>query len=99
MVTNTDDSDTDFQSAYSTSPRGSYGSFGSGQGHAYPEDDDDRTNVQDDFDQHLPSFSKTRRERVSSTATAISPRDHPEPSPTFSEDTVISQSRDPAKHT
>jgi len=54
----TDDSDTDFQSAYSTSPRGSYGSFEAGQG-------------QDEDDAGKQSISKIARERVSSTATAI----------------------------
>lgn len=82
----TDDSDTDFQSAYSTSPRASY-----------VEDEDDlvftHENVlQDDFDTGpTPSFSKTHRERVSSTATAINTREHTKASPTFSVDTLTSQ--------
>jgi EEF1A N-terminal glycine/lysine methyltransferase len=59
----TDDSDTDFQSAYSTSPRRSYGSFEADQ----------------EPDEHLGGFgkqpvSKVTRERVSSTATATHSR-------------------------
>jgi nicotinamide N-methyltransferase len=57
-----DDSDTDFQSAYSTSPRGSYGSFEGGQ-----EPDDL-------VDSSKQTVSKSTRERVSSTATAIDSR-------------------------
>jgi hypothetical protein len=59
-----DDSDTDFQSAYSTSPRGSYGSFEGGQ-----EPDEDGFG-----DSGKQSVSKSTRERVSSTATAIDSR-------------------------
>jgi EEF1A N-terminal glycine/lysine methyltransferase len=61
----TDDSDTDFQSAYSTSPRRSHGSFEAGQ-----EPDEDLS----DFGKQ--SASKVARERVSSTATAIHSRVH-----------------------
>lgn len=64
----TDDSDTDFQSAYSTSPRGSYGSF-----------DGQHTNdiamilpntKHESIEDRLSAHPKTRRERVSSTSTA-----------------------------
>jgi hypothetical protein len=61
----TDDSDTDFQSAYSTSPRRSHGSFEAGQ------------ELDEDFgDFGKQSVSKITRERVSSTATAIHSREH-----------------------
>jgi len=56
----TDDSDTDFQSAYSTSPRRSHGSFEAGQ---EPDEDFGEFGKQ--------SVSRITRERVSSTATAI----------------------------
>jgi len=59
-VSATDDSDTDFQSAYSTSPRESYGSFENGEG------DDEPVGL-------APSAP---RERVSSTATAIQSSRH-----------------------
>lgn len=69
-----DDSDTDFQSAYSTSPRASY---------VEDEDEDEdsafthENDLPDDFGTGpTPSFSKTRRERVSSTATAINTREY-----------------------
>ena len=97
MSVTTDDSDTDFQSAYSTSPRASYGSF---EAERYIAGDDDGSTVSEKNDQdslHAGSlhtgqdFSKTRRERVESTATAIILHDQAHPSPTFSEDTVISQ--------
>lgn len=69
----TDESDTDFQSAYSTSPRGSYGSL----------EGDDHNDVLSDhsvgaeknIEDRLSAPPKTRRERVSSTATAIVTRD------------------------
>ncbi|KAF8078624.1 DENN domain-containing protein [Lyophyllum atratum] len=87
-----DDSDTDFQSAYSTSPRQSYGSFENGE-----DEDDDLSKgmtledaLPDQFDQNsAPSFARSHRERVSSTATAINSRDHAAPSPPFSADTTI----------
>ena len=104
MIGATDDSDTDFQSAYSASPRGSYGSFESNQGHEYADDDGQTVAIEsdptDDFGKHsVPSFSKSRRERVSSASTAIAiiPHDHAEPSPTLSEDTVVSRGHDVSK--
>ncbi|RDB28884.1 hypothetical protein Hypma_015524 [Hypsizygus marmoreus] len=90
-----DDSDTDFQSAYSTSPRGSYGSFEKGQGADDGEGRSD-TDLPDEFGKHsAPSFARAHRERVSSTATAMNPHDSAEPSPTFSADTVTSYTRKP----
>jgi EEF1A N-terminal glycine/lysine methyltransferase len=80
----TDDSDTDFQSAYSEtpSPRESL------RGHL-----DDSTGGRDTFlavEKQLPGSFETKpssivRERVSSIMTAV-----PESSPTFSDDTVVS---------
>jgi hypothetical protein len=91
----TDDSDTDFQSAYSTSPRASYGSFESGDvrpPYTAGDDDDDGPTISEKSDRHgLHSDLKARRERVESSATAIILHDRAHPSPTFSEDTVISQ--------
>ncbi|KAJ3515404.1 hypothetical protein NLJ89_g1778 [Agrocybe chaxingu] len=63
----TDDSDTDFQSAYSASPRASYGSFESGQGKA--GDDAVTSPGKESVEDRLSALPKTRRERVSSTAT------------------------------
>ncbi|GLB36150.1 putative protein with domain found in a variety of signalling proteins, always encircled by uDENN and dDENN [Lyophyllum shimeji] len=101
LTTATDDSDTDFQSAYSTSPRQSHGSFENS-----PDDDDChkphtlKDNASDKFTQKpTPSFARTYRERVSSTATAMNPRDPAEPSPTFSTDTVTTRSRPAMKST
>ncbi|KAF9459896.1 AEX-3 domain-containing protein [Collybia nuda] len=82
----TDDSDTDFQSAYSTSPRGSY--IEDENSPIFKHEND----LLDDFDTGLtPSFSKKHRERVSSTATAINTREYPRTSPTFSVDTLTSR--------
>jgi len=90
----TDDEETDFQSAYSASPRESY--VESGQDQVYNEDEDTplasvgekkKANV----GRHkLPNLSNVKRERVSSTATATVRHHQPQPSPTFSEDTVVS---------
>ena len=60
----TDDSDTDFQSAYSTSPRRSHGSF---------EADQEQDEEFGEFGKQ--SASKIKRERVSSAATAIHSRE------------------------
>lgn len=67
----TDDSDTDFQSAYSrsTSPRGSYVSLEMAKGDndaAVLSDTPSTENIED----RLSAPPKTRRERVSSTSTA-----------------------------
>lgn len=94
-----DDSDTDFQSAYSASPRGSYGSF---------ENPDEEPNfpvqglaksasIEDEFGvQPIPTFTKTWRERVSSSSTATAV-DYSQPSPTLSEDTINSRSHHSSK--
>jgi len=70
----TDDSDTDFQSAYSTSPRDSYVSFDGRQTPHYHDSDDSTDSTgQGHYGQRV-TYQLTRspvRERVSSTATAI----------------------------
>ncbi|KAG5647987.1 hypothetical protein DXG03_007021 [Asterophora parasitica] len=92
-TTATDDSDTDFQSAYSTSPRGSYGSFENRQ----DDDDIDERMLEDGLPAELntkaaPPFARNHRDRVSSTATATrDSSDRAEPSPTLSAETVISR--------
>jgi nicotinamide N-methyltransferase len=89
----TDDEDTDFQSAYSASPRESYVE---GQEELDNEDDDITPaiveNGRSDNLEHLTvaKRSKVKRERVSSTATAVQRREPSQSSPTFSEDTVVS---------
>ena len=69
----TDDSDTDFQSAYSASPRENYGNFDSE--HANLDIVDDTLTLQiksqENVEDRLSAAPKTRRERVSSTSTAI----------------------------
>jgi EEF1A N-terminal glycine/lysine methyltransferase len=87
----TDDSDTDFQSAYSTSPRDSYVSFDGRQTPHY-HDSDDSTDSTGDYGKHVasPLTKSPIRERVSSTATAIL---HTQPSLTPSDDTIVSKGR------
>ncbi|KAF9241378.1 DENN domain-containing protein [Melanogaster broomeanus] len=82
----TDDSDTDFQSAYSASPRDSYGSFEE----KVAQHDSDGSGVSTDRERrvekrHVTEYTKMptpARERLSSTATAIIP------SPTLTENTL-----------
>ena len=80
----TDDSDTDFQSAYSASPRDSYGSFDSSEGFIGAQNETtiilDNT-TDENIEDRLSAPPKTRRERVSSTSTAIVTRDKSEPRP------------------
>jgi hypothetical protein len=91
----TDESDTDFQSAYSISPRESYnGSLEYDQ----PSDEEHlETHLPDEFGKHpapAPAFSKHRRDRLSSTSTATAATAtvvDDWPSPAHSEDTVGSQ--------
>lgn len=66
-----EDSDTDFQSAYSASPRGSYASFESRQGLAEADGDDTIVNSIEDKQVLPATLTKIHRERISSTATAI----------------------------
>jgi nicotinamide N-methyltransferase len=91
----TDDEETDFQSAYSASPRESYGSFEIGKEQVYKNVDDNSPILPEDgnkgdFGRHISSHTNGKRERVSSNATTIHHHDHAQPSPTFSDDTVIS---------
>ena len=76
----TSDSDTDFQSAYSASPRESYASFENGK---QADSDDDAAlilkSVPENHEDRFSAVPKTRRERVSSTATAILKREKSEP--------------------
>lgn len=66
----TDDSDTDFQSAYSTSPRQSYGSFE--EKHSLGGVITDNAVVADgNIEDRLSAPPRMRRERVSSTSTAM----------------------------
>ncbi|KAF9568391.1 hypothetical protein CPC08DRAFT_679274 [Agrocybe pediades] len=73
----TDESDTDFQSAYSMSPRGSYGSLeGENNVDAQTEVLSDHSVVAEkNIEERLSAPPKPRRERVSSTATATVTRD------------------------
>ncbi|KDQ63546.1 hypothetical protein JAAARDRAFT_29564 [Jaapia argillacea MUCL 33604] len=87
-VASTDDSDTDFQSAYSTSPRGSY----AGQ---HPDSEDGLSeHTEDEFGKRpFSQFAGIQgaRQRLVSTATATVAAPHP--SPTLTEDTVVSAGR------
>ncbi|KAG2072634.1 hypothetical protein BDR04DRAFT_1230371 [Suillus decipiens] len=71
----TDDSDTDFQSAYSASPRDSYASFDGRRTPLYHDSDDsiDFNDQSRDYEKQVASqlTNTPVRERVSSTATAI----------------------------
>lgn len=60
-----EDSDTDFQSAYSASPRDSYGSFEQERGNSSSPE---QSSTSDKLSEEI--LHKSRRERVSSTATA-----------------------------
>ncbi|KAF8642379.1 hypothetical protein AX16_009647 [Volvariella volvacea WC 439] len=93
----TDDSDTDFQSAYSTSPRDSYASFDNHRALTLSVDDPQGIIELDDngygeLEKASALTPQIGRERALSTATAINTRDV-EPSPTYSEDTIVARSR------
>ncbi|EPQ60637.1 hypothetical protein GLOTRDRAFT_68450 [Gloeophyllum trabeum ATCC 11539] len=96
-VGTTDDSDTDFQSAYSASPRGSYAGPNGEQVSEEEESEPTENDHADDFGvgplSDLPKAKgKFRsRRRVSSSATARIPAD--QPSPTLTEDTIVSPRR------
>lgn len=93
LSSTTDDSDTDFQSAYSTSPRDSYGSFDSNPA-AHNESDDSGNATDRTGEKHVTEFTKLpMRERLSSTATAILQF---QPSPTSSDVTVSPRARVPS---
>lgn len=65
-TTATEDSDTDFQSAYSTSPRGSYGSLENDQDE---NESIDKITLKDNLTRKPSTFSINRRQRVSSSST------------------------------
>ncbi|KAF8922558.1 AEX-3 domain-containing protein [Mucidula mucida] len=70
----TDDSDTDFQSAYSASPRGSYGSFDSNHGPQIRDASDQEKvlhELPDDFGKPAAPFTRMGRERGSSASTVV----------------------------
>lgn len=91
-----DDSDTDFQSAYSASPRDSYGSFDSEQGN-YDIVKDTLALSQENVEDRLSAAPKTRRERVESTSTAIIIRESTEPRPNLPTTLIASRSRAASK--
>ncbi|KAI0814978.1 AEX-3 domain-containing protein [Irpex lacteus] len=69
----TDDEETDFQSAYSTSPRASYGNFENNYA-ARPESSDSEQGTPTTIaKEYLDDFGTSNRERASSTATAKGP--------------------------
>jgi len=96
----TDDSDTDFQSAYSTSPRGSYGSLGSDKNKFVDTEDDTTaasTPIAESIEDRLSAPPKTRRQRVSSTSTATVKRETSEPRLNLAPNSLPSRSRVVAK--
>lgn len=95
--TSTDDSDTDFQSAYSRNSRGSTDSLGS-PSRRWSSDGEEESNVSSNLlvppqsidslhQHHAPEFPNKIRQRLSSTATAVLP------SPTMSTATVAGRNR------
>lgn len=92
----TSDSDTDFQSAYSASPRDSYARLENGGGNH--ESDEDAAllleSVPENHEDRFSALPKTRRERVSSTATAVLKREKSEPRTT---NPLPSRNRIPSK--
>lgn len=66
----TDDSDTDFQSAYSASPRQSYGSFDGKHPNGDIENTETAAVVDDSIENRLSAPPRMRRERVTSTSIA-----------------------------
>lgn len=96
---NTDDSDTDFQSAYSQSSRGSTDSLGSNPSRRWSSDGDVESNTSSNhleppqptgslhYKRHAPEFPNNARKRLSSTATTVLP------SPTMSVATVVGRNR------
>ena len=92
----TDDSDTDFQSAYSASPRDSYGSFDGEQGN-FDIVNDTLALSQENVEDRLSAAPKTRRERVESTSTAIIIRESTEPRSNLPTNLIASRSRAASK--
>ena len=89
----TDDSDNDFQSAYSASPRDSYGDFDSEQGNLDIVNNDTLVLSQENVEDRLSAAPKTRRERVESTSTAIIIRESTEPRSNLPTNLTASRSR------
>jgi len=91
----TEDSDTDFQSAYSASPRGSYASSESGKAILEKLDNPPLLSqtVPENHEDRFSAPPKTRRERVSSTATATVKREKSEPRLNLSTNQLPSRSR------
>ncbi|KAK7058963.1 hypothetical protein VNI00_001587 [Paramarasmius palmivorus] len=85
----TDESDNDFQSAYSESPRGSYGDFG--DNHSQGDHDVASGAMINDLPDEFGTngFHKHRRDRVSDASSGTTVLSHVQPSPTFSEDTYV----------
>lgn len=86
-ITTTDESDTDFQSACSASPRDSCGSF---EGKKAPQHDSDDSGTSTDMEKrHVTEYTDLpMRARLSSTATAV-----PQASPTLSDVTAAPNGR------
>lgn len=89
----TDDSDNDFQSAYSASPRESYGDFDGEQGNLDIVNNDTLALSQENVEDRLSAAPKTRRERVESTSTAIIIRESTEPRSNLPTNLTASRSR------
>ncbi|KAH0838307.1 DENN domain-containing protein [Lanmaoa asiatica] len=92
MTTTTDESDTEFQSACSTSPRDSYGSFESKKAMQH-DSDDSGTSTDQDYNRekrHVTEYTNLpiMRARLSSSATAV-----PHTSPTLSDVTAAPNGR------
>jgi hypothetical protein len=101
-ATTTDDSDTDFQSAYSRNSQGSDGSLESRSSRRWSSDAEVDSNASatllvppaDDiegFKRLAPEFPNKARTRLSSTATTVFSQ--AQPSPTFSVATVVGRGR------
>ena len=89
----TDDSDNDFQSAYSASPRDSYRDFDGEQGNFDIVNSDTLALSQENVEDRLSAAPKTRRERVESTSTAIIIRENTEPRSNLPTNSIASRSR------
>ena len=89
----TDDSDNDFQSAYSASPRDSYGDFDSEQGNFDNVNNETLVLSQENVEDRLSAAPKTRRERVESTSTAIIIRESTESRSNLPTNLIASRSR------
>jgi hypothetical protein len=93
----TDDSDNDFQSAYSASPRDSYRDFDGEQGNFDIVNSDTLALSPENVEDRLSAAPKTRRERVESTSTAIIIRESTEPHSNLPTNPMASRGRDTSK--